>query len=90
VYARDRGQPSLRFSDPIGFDGLYRKGEPTGAGVFATKGKWVNGSTLEVERQAVGMDETQRWTLSFDGDRLHLRGKDRERREVSLDSEPGG
>ena len=50
----------------------------------------MNGSTLEVERQWVGMDELQKWTLSFDGDRAHLRGRDREGREVSVDSEPGG
>jgi hypothetical protein len=90
IYTRDRSQPPLKLSSPIGFDGLYRKSEPTVAGIFATKGKWVNGSTLEVERQWVGMDELQKWTLSFDGDRLHLRGRDREGREVSIDSEPGG
>ena len=90
MYRRDRSQPPLKLSCPIGFDGLYRKSEPTIAGVFATKGKWVNGSTLEVERRWVGMDELQKWTLSFDGDRLHLRGRDREGREVSVDSEPGG
>jgi CubicO group peptidase (beta-lactamase class C family) len=90
TYARDRTQPPLRFSGPIGFDGLYRKGEPTAAGVFATKGKWLNGSTLEIDRIAVGMDERQKWTLSFDGDRLHLVGKDRSGSEVSVDSEPGG
>ena len=70
IYTRDRSQPPLKLKSPIGFDGLYRKSEPTVAGVFATKGKWVNGSTLEVERQWVGMDELQKWTLSFDGDRL--------------------
>jgi len=90
VYTRDRSQPPLKLSSPIGFDGLYRRSEPTAVGIFATKGKWVNSSTLEVERQWVGMDELQKWTLSFDGDRAHLRGRDREGREVSVDSEPGG
>lgn len=90
IYTRDRSQPPLKLNCPIGFDGLYRKSEPTVAGIFATKGKWVNASTLEVERQWVGMDELQKWTLSFDGDRAHLRGRDREGREVSVDSEPGG
>ena len=50
----------------------------------------MNGSTFEVERQAVGMDELQKWTLSFDGDKLQLRGKDRTGREISLDGEAGG
>jgi hypothetical protein len=36
------------------------------------------------------MDELHKWTLSFDGDKVHLRGRDRERRDVSVDSEPGG
>ena len=90
LYARDQTQPPLRLGGPIGFDGLYRKSEPTASGIFATKGKWLNGSTLEIERQAVGMDELQKWTLSFDGEKLHLRGKDRAGREVSVDSEPGG
>jgi len=90
IYTRDRSQPPLKLRSPIGFDGLYRKSEPTAAGIFATKGKWVNGSTLEVERQWVGMDELQKWTLSFDGERLHLHSRDREGRDVSIDSEPGG
>jgi CubicO group peptidase (beta-lactamase class C family) len=90
TYGRDRTQPSLRISGPIGFDGLYRKGEPTAVGIFATKGKWLNDSTLEIERLTVGMDELQKWTLSFEGDRLHLRGKNRAGGEISIDSEPGG
>jgi hypothetical protein len=59
------------------------------SGTFASKGKWLNSSTLEIERLALGMDEQQKWTLSFDGDRLHLRGKDGNDREVSVDGEPG-
>jgi hypothetical protein len=89
VYIRDQTRPSLRFGGPIGFDGLYRKGEPTASGTFASKGKWLNGSTLEIERLALGMDEQRKWTLSFEGDRLHLSGKDRAGREVSVDGEPG-
>jgi hypothetical protein len=49
----------------------------------------LNGSTLEIERLALGMDEQQKWTLSFDGDRLNLRGEDRDDREVSVDGELG-
>jgi CubicO group peptidase (beta-lactamase class C family) len=89
VYIRDQTRPSLRFGGPIGFDGLYRKGEPTASGTFASKGKWLNGSTLEIDRLALGMDEQQKWILSFDGDRLHLRGKNRDGREISVDGEPG-
>jgi hypothetical protein len=35
------------------------------------------------------MDELQKWVLSFDGDRLQLRGKDSDGREISIDGEPG-
>lgn len=90
LYTPDRTQPSRRFIGPIGLDGLYRKSESIAGGVFATKGRWLNGSTFEVERQAVGMDELQKWTLSFDGDKLHLRGKDRAGREISVDGGAGG
>ncbi|MBW7961630.1 serine hydrolase [Bradyrhizobium sp. BR 10261] len=90
AYVRDRGRQLLQFSDPIGLDGLYRKGQLTASGIFASKGRWLNDKTFEIERQAVGMDELQKWTLSFDGDRLNLHGKDREGRDVSVDSEPGG
>jgi len=89
LYVRDQIRPSLRFSGPIGLDGLYRKSEPTASGTFATKGKWLNGSTFEIERQVVGMDEQQNWILSFGGDRLHLRGKDRDGREISIEGELG-
>ena len=89
IYVRNQIRPSLRFSGPIGLDGLYRKSEPTASGTFATKGKWLNGSTFEVERQAVGMDDLQKFVLSFDGDRLHLRGKDEDDREISVEGEFG-
>jgi hypothetical protein len=89
IYVRDQVRPSLRFSGPIGLDGLYRKSELTAAGTFATKGKWLNGSTFEIERQVVGMDELQKLVLSFDGDRLHLRARDRDGRDVSVEGEPG-
>jgi CubicO group peptidase (beta-lactamase class C family) len=89
LYVRNQIRPSLRFSGPIGLDGLYRKSEPTGSRTFATKGKWLNGSTFEIERQVVGMDELQKLVLSFDGDRLNLRARDRDGREVSVEGEPG-
>lgn len=89
---RDPTRPLLRFSGPIGFDDVYRKSAPTAStafGIFATKATWLNDSTLEIERQAIGMDEQQKLILSFDGDRLHLRGKDRAGLEISIDGEPG-
>jgi CubicO group peptidase (beta-lactamase class C family) len=89
TYVRNQIRPSLRFSGPIGLDGLYRKSEPTASGTFATKGRWLTGSTFEIERQVVGMDELQKLVLSFDGDRMHLRARDRDGRDVSIEGEPG-
>jgi len=90
LYPQDQTKPSLRFSGPIGLDGLYRKGEPTAFGIAAVKGKWLDSHTFLIERQILGMGEQQKWTLSFDGERLHVRGKGRDGRDVSIDGELGG
>jgi hypothetical protein len=86
TYARDPAQPPLKSSGPIGLDGLYRKGEPVAFGLAALKGNWLNGSTLVIERLTIGAgEEAQKWTLSFDGARLHVRGKGRDGRDVFVD-----
>jgi CubicO group peptidase (beta-lactamase class C family) len=86
LYARDPAQPPLKSSGPIGLDGLYRKGEPAAFGITALKGNWLNGSTFVIEQLTIGAgQEAQKWTLSFDGDRLHLRGKNRDGRDVFVD-----
>jgi hypothetical protein len=77
-------------SGPIGLDGVYRKSEPTASGIAAVKGTWLNGSTFEIERQTVGTGEQQKWTLSFDGAKLHVRSKSLGGREVLIDGELGG
>jgi hypothetical protein len=87
---QDQTKPSLGFSGPIGLVGLYRKGEPTAFGIDAVRGKWLDSHTFLIERQTLGMGEQQKWTLSFDGERLHLRGKGRDGRDVSIDGELGG
>jgi CubicO group peptidase (beta-lactamase class C family) len=90
-YARDPGQPPVRSSGPIGLDGLYRKGEITAPGQAARKGNWLNGSTFVIDRLIIGAgEEAQKWTLSFDGAKLHLRGKNRDGRDVLIDGELGG
>jgi CubicO group peptidase (beta-lactamase class C family) len=90
LYRRDPALPPLRFSGPIGLDGLYRKGEPTAFGVAAAKGNWLDGHTFAIEFLMLGLGaKVQKWTLSFDGEKSHLRGKDGDGREVSIDSEPG-
>ena len=90
IYNQDQTKPSLKSDGPIGLDGVYRKGEPTASGIVAMRGKWSDGRTFVIERQMLGTGEEQKWTLSFDGERLHLRGKGRDGRDVSIDGEPGG
>jgi hypothetical protein len=91
LYRRDPALPPLRFSGPIGLDGLYRKGEPTVFGVAAAKGNWLDGHTFAFQFLMLGLGaEVQKWTLSFDGEKPNLRGKDGDGREVSIDGEPGG
>jgi CubicO group peptidase (beta-lactamase class C family) len=87
VYNRDPAKPPLRLGGPMGMDGLYRKSEPTRSGIIATKGRWLDGHTFEVERRTLGeSDQPQKWTLSFGGETLRLNGKDRDGREVSIES----
>jgi hypothetical protein len=87
-YPNDPAGRPRRFEGPIGFDGLYRKGHPTGAEIFAARGRWLDGATLEIERQVVGMDDLQKWTLSFAAHRLTLHGKDSDGGNVSVESDP--
>ena len=91
LYAQDPAQPPLASSGSIGLDGLYRKAEAAASGQVAIKGAWLNGSTFVVERLVIGAgQEAQKWTLSFDGARLHLRGRSRDGRTVTVDGEVGG
>jgi hypothetical protein len=50
----------------------------------------LDGHTFLVERQTLGTGEEQKWTLSFDGETLHLRAKGRDGRDISIDGELGG
>ena len=101
AYARDRTKAGSRFSGPIGLDGLYRKGELTHPGfgerlegsprVNAVKGTWQDDHTFVIDRLVLGLGEpAERWTLTFDGEKLNVRGKIGERPEISIDSETGG
>jgi CubicO group peptidase (beta-lactamase class C family) len=89
LYNRDPRIAAQKVSRPIGLDGLYRRSDPDGAVVDATKGKWLNSRTFEIERRSLGASNpAEKWTLWFDGDTLNLRGQDRSGRDVSIDSAP--
>jgi len=90
IYTRYQSDASLKFSGPIGLDGLYRKGPSTPLGVIALKGTWLNDHEFTMDLRLVGGDSDHKWVLSFDGDRPRLRGKDGDGREVSVDGEAGG
>ncbi len=82
--------PSFKVSGPIGLDGFYRKSEPTAYGVIAAKGTWLDSRTFLFNLLAPGADRYLKWTLSFDGEKLNLRGKNRDGRDVSIDGALGG
>jgi hypothetical protein len=90
IYATDATKSDPRFTGPIGLDGLYRKGELTDHRVNAVKGTWQDDHTFVIDRLVLGQGEpAERWTLTFDGEKLNVRAKLGERPEVSIDSETG-
>jgi hypothetical protein len=101
AYARDATKSGPRFSGPIGLDGRYRKGELTHQGfndrlagvprVNAVKGTWQGDHTFVIDRLVVGQENpAERWTLTFDGEKLNVRAKIGQQPEISIDSEAGG
>jgi hypothetical protein len=101
AYATDATQSDPRFTGAIGLDGLYRKGEPTRHGlagwfegvprVNAVKGSWQDNHTFVIDRLVIGMGQPpERWTLTFDGNKLNLRVKFDDWPEMAAEGETGG
>jgi hypothetical protein len=101
IYARDTNKSGPRFTGPIGLDGRYRRGELTHHGfgelpegcprVNAVKGTWQDDHTFVIDRLVLGQAEpAERWTLTFDEEKLNVRAKINERPEISIDGEAGG
>ena len=97
------------YTGPIGLDGLYRKGELAEQGtnnqfsggpprvrvVNAVKGTWVDDHTFVVDWRFLGLATSpeERWTLTFDGEKLDVRvnsGAFGVGSEISVDGEAGG
>ena len=57
-------------------------------GVMAMKGTWSDSHTFVIDVRLIGGDDGRKWILSFDGDKLNLRGKARDGHDVSIDSAP--
>jgi CubicO group peptidase (beta-lactamase class C family) len=90
VYTHDASNSSLRLDGPIGLDGFYRKGEPDAFGVRAARGSWLDQRTFAFDFNYVGLDQQHAWQLSFDGDRVTLRGKTPDGREIAVEGKRGG
>lgn len=80
-------KPLVKLGGPIGLDGLYRKTKPAESGLRAVKGRWLDQKTFDVDVQYVGAGEQQEWILSFEGNKINLRGWDRQRHDISIDGE---
>ncbi|SEI14265.1 serine hydrolase [Tardiphaga sp. OK245] len=91
IYSRDPTRGAEKISGPLGLDGRYRRGTPTAFGIIAVKGRWLDEHAFEIERRTLGEDGRPRtWTLSFDGDKVSLRGKNFEGVDVAIDGKSGG
>ena len=101
TYTRDTTRSGPGFTGPIGLDGLYRKGELTCQGannpffagpprvrvVNAVKGTWVDDHTFVVDWRVLGLANSpeERWTLTFDGEKLNVCVKFGAGPEISID-----
>jgi len=101
TYSRDGTESGLRFTDPIGLDGHYRKGELISHGfsgrlegtprVNAIKGTWQGQNTFLMERLGLGQGEpSEQWTLMFFGGKLNLLAKFPEGEEIYIEGQAGG
>jgi hypothetical protein len=106
TYVQGKTKPGPKFTGPIGLDGLYRKGELTyqdtsnpffgGSSmvhvVNAVKGTWVEDDSFVVDWRVLGLANSpeERWTLTFDGEKLNVRVNSGTGPEISIDGKTGG
>ena len=74
---------SIRYSQPIGLNGLYSKGlatlaDPYPGSISAAKGTWKDAATFEFDTQGIGLGTQIKYTLSFNGNELGFRRIDDE------------
>jgi hypothetical protein len=89
VYTHDATNSSIRLEGPMGLDGFYRKGKPDAFGVRAARGSWLNRRTFAIDFNYLGLDQQHSWQLSFDGDRVTLRGKTLDGSEIAVEGKRG-
>lgn len=85
-YNRDPTAPPRKIGGPIGLDGRYRRGDMSPAGPSAAKGNWSDDHTFVLNRLILGAGlGEQKYTLSFEDEKLRVRGRDSNGREVLVD-----
>jgi len=105
TYVQDTTKLGPKFTGPIGLDGLYRRGELTYQSVNnpfftgsprvhvvnAVKGTWVGDDTFVVDWRVLGLANSpeERWTLTFDGEKLNVRVNSGTGPEISVDGKTG-
>lgn len=84
----------VRLENPIGLDDRYRRNAPENPAVpfsyRAMKGRWLDERTFAIDLQFIGQGVERTLTATFDGDRLTIRTKGRDGRDVSIESETSG
>jgi hypothetical protein len=86
VAAERLDRSTTRLTGLIGLDGLFRKSS-TPYGIDAVKGSWLDDHTFVVERQILGHGETQRWMLTFDGNKADVTFESTDGAKVNLHGE---
>jgi hypothetical protein len=89
VYTHDAINASILLDGPIGLDGFYRKAKPDAFGIRAARGSWLDQRTFTFDFNYVGLDQQHTWQLSFDGDRVTLRGRAPDGREIAVEGKRG-
>lgn len=87
---------SVRYRQPIGLDGFYRKGaqklsDPGIGHVTEARGTWLNGQTFVIDVPVLGSGEQQEVVLTFSGKKLnfHRTVAVGEGQDISVDGEQG-
>lgn len=68
---------SVKYSQPIGLDGYYRKGarklsDPGIGHITEARGTWLNGQTFVIDVPVLGSGEQQEVVLTFSGKKLNF------------------
>ena len=83
----DKDHFQQTFSGLIGLNGTFRISPPAFYGINATKGRWLNQRTFQIERRILGHSETQTWELTFEGNKVDVNYQDTDGFKLQLQGE---